>query len=98
MALRWLILGAGGHGRSVADTVAANGDQVGGFLDDDQPFDTLVSGIPVLGELSLVWDLDRFLAGSDQAPPTKRLWPSAIQCSAKPGSRCLSRFPHTSAW
>ena len=37
MAQCWLILGAGGHGRSVADAIGANGDQVVGFLDDGQP-------------------------------------------------------------
>ena len=31
---RWLILGAGGHGRSVVDAIRANGDAVVGFLDD----------------------------------------------------------------
>ena len=53
MAQRWLILGAGGHGRSVADAIAANGDHVVGFLDDGQPVGTLVNGTPVLGALSL---------------------------------------------
>jgi hypothetical protein len=28
MAHRWLILGAGGHGCSVADAISAGGDQV----------------------------------------------------------------------
>jgi FlaA1/EpsC-like NDP-sugar epimerase len=69
MAQRWLILGAGGYGRSVADAIATNGEQVVGFLDDGQPIGTLVNGIPVLGALSLAWELDRFFAESDQAPP-----------------------------
>lgn len=69
MAQRWLILGAGGHGRSVADAIAANGDYVVGFLDDGQPVGTLVNGTPVLGALSLAWELDRLFAASDQAPP-----------------------------
>ena len=33
MAQRWLILGAGGHGRSVADAITACGDHVVGFPD-----------------------------------------------------------------
>jgi hypothetical protein len=69
MAQRWLILGAGGHGRSVADAIAPHGDQVVGFLDDGQPVGTLVNGIPVLGALSLAWELDRFFADSDQVLP-----------------------------
>ena len=49
MALSWLILGAGGHRRSVADAIAANGDLVMGFLDDGLPVGSLVNGISVLG-------------------------------------------------
>ena len=69
MAHRWLILGAGGHGRSVADAISANGDQVMGFLDDAQPVGTLVHGVPVLGALSLAWELNRLLAAFEQPPP-----------------------------
>ena len=69
MAQRWLILGAGGHGRSVCDAIAANGDHVVGFLDDALPSGTLVNATPVLSGLSLVWDLNRFFDASDEAPP-----------------------------
>ena len=69
MAQRWLILGAGGHDRSVADAIAANGYHVVGFLDDALPAGTLVSGTPVLGVLSLAWDLSRLSEGSVEAPP-----------------------------
>jgi len=51
MPNRWLILGSGGHGRSVADAIRAQGDDVIGFLDDGRPADELVAGIPVLGPL-----------------------------------------------
>jgi len=53
MLRSWFILGAGGHGCSVADAIAANGDMVIGFLDDGLPIGTLVNGIAVLGALSL---------------------------------------------
>ena len=69
MPQRWLILGAGGHGRSVCDAIAANGDHVVGFLDDALPAGTLVNGTPVLGVLSLAWDLERLFEASDEAPP-----------------------------
>ena len=69
MAQRWLILGAGGHGRSVCDAIAASGDHVVGFLDDTLPAGTLVSGIAVLGGLSFAWDLNRLFDASDEAPP-----------------------------
>lgn len=49
MAHRWLILGSGGHGRSVADAIRAQGDAVVGFLDDSHPADELVAGVPVIG-------------------------------------------------
>ena len=57
MPHRWLILGSGGHGRSVADASRAQGDDVVGFLDDSHLADELVAGIPVLGPLRLAWDV-----------------------------------------
>jgi len=69
MAQRWLILGAGGHGRSVCDAIAANGDYVVGFLDDGLPAGTPVNGTPVLGVLSLAWDWNRLFEASVEAPP-----------------------------
>jgi hypothetical protein len=56
MAKLWLILGAGGHGRSVCDAITASSDYVVGYLDDALPAGTLVNGTPVLGALSLAWD------------------------------------------
>jgi len=53
MAQRWLILGAGGHGRSVCDAITAAGDYVVGYLDDALPAGTLVNGTPVLGSFLL---------------------------------------------
>ena len=44
-----LIIGAGGHGRVVADAAASAGWTVAGFLDDGISPGTMVSGIPVLG-------------------------------------------------
>ena len=68
MAQRWLILGAGGHGRSVCDAIASSGDLVVGFLDDALPTGTLLSGTPVLGALSFAWDLNRLVEASVEAP------------------------------
>lgn len=48
--LRLLVIGAGGHGRSVAEAAVANGCyQLVGFLDDAYPALIDIGGIPVLG-------------------------------------------------
>jgi len=69
MALSWLILGAGGHGRSVADAIAANGDLVMGFLDDALPVGSLVNGISVLGALAHARELQQLFVTTHQGPP-----------------------------
>ena len=71
MPHRWLILGAGGHGRSVADAIRAQGDAVLGFLDDSRPADELVAGVPVLGPLRLAWDV-KTLPCAEGAPTPER--------------------------
>lgn len=48
-----LILGAGGHGKVVADILCARGAPVWGFLDDDPTtWGTLRLGLPVLGAVA----------------------------------------------
>jgi hypothetical protein len=69
MAKLWLILGAGGHGRSVCDAITASSDYVVGYLDDALPAGTLVNGTPVLGALSLAWDLHRLFEPSVESAP-----------------------------
>lgn len=50
---RLLIVGAGGHGRSVAEAAVADGEfVVAGFLDDAFPETKRVWGIPVLGRVA----------------------------------------------
>lgn len=44
-----IIIGAGGHGKVVADIVLASGDKLLGFLDDGKRKGTEILGIPVLG-------------------------------------------------
>ena len=69
MPHRWLILGSGGHGRSVADAIRAQGEVVLGFLDDSRPADELVAGIPVLGPLRLAWDVKTLPCAEGASPP-----------------------------
>jgi sugar O-acyltransferase (sialic acid O-acetyltransferase NeuD family) len=62
---RLLVLGAGGHGRSVAEAVAAAGEfAVVGFLDDAFPELDQIREIPVLGKVA---DLARFRDVADHA-------------------------------
>lgn len=50
---RVVIVGAGGHGQSVAEALALQGGvSVMGFLDDGAPVGSLVLGLPVLGKVS----------------------------------------------
>jgi len=80
MAKLWLILGAGGHGRSVCDAITASSDYVVGYLDDALPAGTLVNGTPVLGALSLAWDLNRLFEASD-APGFRKVVTPLISTS-----------------
>lgn len=44
-----IVIGAGGHGKVVADIVRSSGDTVLGFLDDGRTAGDTVCGMPVLG-------------------------------------------------
>lgn len=44
-----VVLGAGGHGKVVADILLSAGEPVAGFLDDSKPAGTMVMGLAVLG-------------------------------------------------
>lgn len=44
-----VIIGAGGHGKVIADIVQKSGDRVLGFLDDNTALPEKIEGIPVLG-------------------------------------------------
>lgn len=44
-----IVIGAGGHGKVVADIVGRSGNRVLGFLDDNPQAPAQVAGIPVLG-------------------------------------------------
>lgn len=46
-----IIIGAGGHGKVVADTVLLSGDNIVGFLDDDPNTGENFAGFPVLGRI-----------------------------------------------
>ena len=47
-----IVIGAGGHGKVIADIAVQCGDHVIGFLDDEKISSETVAGIPVLGQTS----------------------------------------------
>lgn len=50
---RLLVVGAGGHGRSVAEAAELSGQfEVVGFLDDTLPAGEIVLGLPILGSVA----------------------------------------------
>lgn len=51
MSKEVVIIGAGGHGKVVADIVVESGDKVKGFLDDHFPESKDFIGYPILGRL-----------------------------------------------
>lgn len=46
-----IIIGAGGHGKVVADTVLLSGDNIVGFLDDNPNIGESFAGFPMLGRV-----------------------------------------------
>ena len=47
-----IVIGAGGHGKVVADIVLSRGDKLLGFLDNNDALPDEIDGIPVLGDIS----------------------------------------------
>lgn len=61
---RLLVVGAGGHGRSVAEAaILSDQFEVVGFLDDGQPIGTIVLNAVVLGSIA---SMSQHLAATDQ--------------------------------
>ena len=52
MCKQVVILGAGGHGKVIADIVRASGDRVLGFRDDDPCKGEMFAGFPILGRIA----------------------------------------------
>jgi len=51
--IKLLVIGAGGHGRSVAEAALLSGEyQLAGFLDDAIPVGEMVMGLPVMGSIA----------------------------------------------
>lgn len=54
-----IVIGAGGHGKVIADIILQSGDEVVGFLDDHPTLGRTVLGRPVLGTIA---EAGRYLA------------------------------------
>lgn len=86
-----IIIGAGGHGKVIADIVICSGDVLLGFLDDD-PAKTSHAGFPVLGRPSDApnWQDSYFVIAVGNAEERERIalnmpwakWYSAIHPTA----------------
>jgi len=88
MPLRWLILVSGGHGRSVADAITAQGDAVLGFLDHSRPADELVACVLVLGPLRLAWDVMTSPCPEGAPPPDRCVVAIGNSALRQHGSTC----------
>lgn len=75
MSKQVIIIGAGGHGRVIADAVRRSGDTVLGFLDDDVNKMPAVCGIPVLGCVAdyVKYPDAWFVAGTGQTSSRRKL-------------------------
>lgn len=79
-ATRIIVVGAGGHGRVVADALLAAGETVIGFVDADPALArTSIMGLPILGGDEALSGLDRAvhllangIGGTGTMPPTPR--------------------------
>ncbi|MBS6677510.1 MAG: acetyltransferase [Clostridiales bacterium] len=60
MKKKVIIIGAGGHGKVVADSINLSGDSVIGFLDDDPKIEGNFMGIPVLGTVDCFKDYEEY--------------------------------------
>ena len=87
-----IVIGAGGHGKVVADIVLSCGDTLLGFLDDSREAGESICGIPVLGKLCdhVRYPNARFVVGIGGAQTRRKIaqalegvqWYTAIHPSA----------------
>lgn len=55
MKQKVILIGAGGHAKVISDIIAANGDIVAGFYDDNLSKGTILHNAPVLGRVSDIY-------------------------------------------
>ncbi len=92
MSEKVVILGAGGHGKVLADIICASHDEVVGFLDDKIEKGSRVLGFPVLGPISDAQNMTdvSFIIGVGNSAARERIagflpgvkWYTAIHPSA----------------
>lgn len=91
------ILGAGAHGRVIADIFHSNEQHVDGFLDDDVSLhSTWVAGLPVVGGTSLLFNLRQsraveIIAALGNAPVRLEL----TECFRKAGCKIVNAIHHS---
>ena len=54
-----IVIGAGGHGKVIADIIKKSGDMVSGFLDDNPSLSDTFMGYPILGSTDVFEDFKK---------------------------------------
>lgn len=77
-----IIIGAGGHGKVIADIVEQSGDIVKGFLDDNLHLSGKFVGYPILGMVKdyICYPEERFIIGIGNAEIRERIAESMKGC------------------
>lgn len=79
-----VVVGAGGHGKVVADILLAAGETVDGFLDDDErATGTTVLGLPVLGTRNWLRDGVRVALGVGNNATRERVARACVDAGAE---------------
>ena len=87
-----IIIGAGGHGKVIADIIIKSGDCLLGFLDDNLSSENNISGYPILGKIGDIYKFEnkaKFIIGIGNNYTRKQItekykviWHTAIHPSA----------------
>jgi sugar O-acyltransferase (sialic acid O-acetyltransferase NeuD family) len=90
-----LVLGAGGHGRVVAEVAQACGHVVEGFVDDGLPTGTLVLGRPVVGTTAWLLQQGPRSIALGLGDNRRR---EQLQAQLEAAGHAVGTFIHPTAW
>lgn len=90
-----LVLGAGGHGRVVAEVARSAGYTIEGFIDDAVPLGTNVLGAPVLGTTAWLLGQPARMVALGLGDNRRR---EQLQQQLEAASHHVGTFVHATAW